>query len=87
MKSARAMLSVGVLLLFVSGCGHALGYTGAHPGFVKCTGKGSITGTGTGYVGAGVGGVGTNSFTLQADCGSGFEFQQGRTDAPPTPAK
>lgn len=76
---------VAVVLLFsafaAAGCARALGYAGAHPGYVKCTGKGSVTGTGTIALGAGVGGAGTNMFTIQADCGPGFTFEQGMVPA------
>jgi hypothetical protein len=69
---------VGFLLagLMAGGCAHALGYAGANPGAIECSGKGSITGTGSMSAGAGVGGAGMNTFTVQADCGDGFVFKQ-----------
>ena len=80
------------LALLFGGCAHTLGYAGAHPGYVKGKGKGSITATGAGNVSVGYGGSELNSFTLQADCGpDGFEFSQGKMPdiAPmaPAPAK
>lgn len=76
MKLAWVLLLVWMVWL-ASGCAHSLGYAGAHPGYVKCTGKGSITGTGFGQASVGIGGGEQNSFTLQADCGDGFTFEQG----------
>jgi len=69
------LLAAGLTLS--AGCAHTLGYAGKNPGQVKCKGKGSITGTGSMQLGAGVGGGGNNAWTIQADCGDGFEFSQG----------
>ena len=82
-------LWVGLLLLGLSGCAHALGYAGAHPGYVECKGKGNITGSGSVSIGAGVGGGGVNTFTIQADCGDGFSLRQGSMPpaAVPTPPR
>ena len=74
-----------LFLVLLSGCAHALGYAGAHPGYVECKGKGNITGTGSISVGAGLGGAGINTFTIQADCGEGFSLRQGAA-APDVPA-
>lgn len=78
------IVMLAVALLSIAGCGllaRDLGYAGSHPGYVQCKGKGSVTGTGTIALGAGMGGASTNSFTLQADCGEGFTFSQGGGNA------
>lgn len=72
---SRAFLLV-VAFIGLSGCAHVLGYAGAHPGSIHCKGKGVITGTGSLTFGAGIGGTGTDAWTIQADCGDGFEFSQ-----------
>ena len=82
----RRLIYAALLVLPLAGCAHALGYAGAHPGYIKCMGKGSITGTGAATAGAGIGGSEQNSFTIQADCGTGFEFRQGMPAAD-VPAK
>jgi hypothetical protein len=74
---------LAVSLLALAGCAHAVGYAGAHPGYIKCKGKGMITGTGQQGISAGLGGTGQNSFTLMVDCGDGLEYSQGV----PAPAK
>ena len=73
----RRLLWVVLLVFPLAGCAHALGYAGAHPGYIKCKGKGNITGTGAAGVGAGIGGSELNHFTITAECGDGFEFSQG----------
>ena len=45
-----------------------------HPISIDCKGKGAITGTGYGAA-SGIGG--SNTFTIQADCGDGFMFKSG----------
>lgn len=69
------LLSVLALMLVVvlGGCASI----NKHPVDVTCKGKGTITGTG--YAGAtiAVGGHESNTFTLQADCGEGFEYHAG----------
>ena len=80
--------TISILILMLGGCAHTLGYAGSHPGYIQCKGKGSITGTGTGYLGAGIGGTEMNSFTLSYDCAEGFTFSQGSglpPVVPPTP--
>lgn len=77
MTRLATLVLLGAGLMGLTGCARTLGYAGDHPGFIECKGKGAITGTGTIALGAGVGGAGTNSFTIQADCGDGFRFQQG----------
>ena len=62
------------LVLFLNGC--AIGH--AAPGYVKCKGKGVITGNGSGMMGAIYGAGGLNAFTLSMDCGEGLEFEQGK---------
>lgn len=64
-------LTVGLALWACALGGCALGSVA--PGYVKCSGKGVITGSGT--VGAGVGGG--NTFVLNVDCGDGVTFEQG----------
>jgi len=80
------MRKIVVLALLVAagtaGCAHSLGYAGAHPGYVRCKGKGSITGTGSAYLGAGIGGTGQNQFSLILDCGEGLELDQGPSIQP-----
>lgn len=61
---------VFALLLLLTGCsvGHRT------PGYVKCKGKGKITGAGNISIGYG----GSNLFTLDVDCpDDGLEFSQG----------
>lgn len=65
----RAVFFGLALVAALSGC--AIG--GQAPGYVSCKGKGVITGSGA--VGAGLGGG--NVFTLNVDCGDGVEFSQG----------
>ncbi len=48
----------------------------SHPVSIACKGKGTITGTGYGGASVMVSGSGNNAFTIQADCGDGFEFIQ-----------
>lgn len=58
----------------LSGCAHTLGYGGAHPGRITCTGKGVITLTGSGNVSVG---SAEGTMTINADCGEkGFTLQQ-----------
>ncbi len=77
---ASLLLALGLL----TGCAHSLGYAGAHPGYVKCSGKATISGQGAAMAGAGFTGGELNGFSLIGDCGPGFEFEQG---LPPAPAK
>ncbi len=82
-------MRIVALLLVVSltGCAHIAGYAGAHPAYIKCKGKGTVTGQGTQSVSVGVGGSGFNGFTLTMDCGDGLEYTQ-QKDAPAVvPAK
>ena len=58
--------------LLVAGCATA----GQYPGYVKCKGKGTITGSGALTAGLG----GSNTFNLTVDCGDGLEFSQGKPD-------
>ena len=75
-------IALTLWIVFLGGCAHIVGYAGQHPGFVRCKGKGQLSGTGAAYLGAGIGGGGQNSFTLLADCGEGFELEQGKAPAP-----
>lgn len=87
-NAKRAMRRVAMLAALVPlacSCSHALGYAGSHPGYVKCTGKGTISGQGAAMAGAGIAGGELNGFSLIADCGSGFEFSQGMPPASGTP--
>jgi len=74
-----------LVMLFITGCAHSLGYAGAHPGAVECYGKGTITGTGQGAMAVVYGGAETNAFTLTIDCGGGAGIKQGNPQ--PAPAK
>jgi hypothetical protein len=65
-----------IFLVGLPGCAHVMGYAGTHPGSIHCKGKGVITGTGSLAIGAGAGGAGTDAWTIQADCGDGFDFSQ-----------
>lgn len=66
-----------IIALTLAGCAHVAGYAGEHPANVTCKGKGAITGTGSAN-GTGIVGVsGSNAWTIQADCGDGFEYSQG----------
>ena len=53
----------------LTGCASVAGYAGAHPATISCKGKGAITGQGSAPVAGG-------SFSIQADCGDGFEYRQ-----------
>ncbi len=77
----KTLIGIGLLAFALGGCAHSLGYAGSHPGYIKCKGKGNITGTGAAGAGAGIGGSEMNSFTISADCGEGFEFSQGMPPA------
>lgn len=66
-----------IIALTLAGCAQVAGYAGEHPANVSCKGKGVITGTGSAN-GTGIVGVsGSNAWTIQADCGDGFEYSQG----------
>lgn len=80
-------LALILCLVALGGCAHALGYAGAHPAYIECKGKGTITGTGSASLGAGIGGAGMNQFSIQADCGDGFSLRQGPPAPVPTPPK
>lgn len=83
----KNIITVSLLAVAATGCTRALGYAGQNPGYVRCTGKGVITATGSLAGGGGLGGGGANNITLQADCGPGFSFEQGPTPLPPSPLK
>src|SRR5712664_3431221 len=70
----KTWLLVGAVAFSLAGC--AVGHVA--PGYVKCKGKGVITGSGS--IGGGMlyGGGGLNAYTLSVDCGEGLEFEQGR---------
>lgn len=78
-ETVGAML---LLALLAGGCTRALGYAGMHPGYVKCQGKGTLTGSGQSSLTMIGGGAGQNTFTLIADCGDGFTLEQGAVPAP-----
>jgi hypothetical protein len=70
----RALLVVALALASMSG---ACATAGKHPGYVRCKGKALIG------VLAGAQGFG-GSYTINADCGEGFSFDQGRAlESPP----
>lgn len=78
---ALVVIILGLSLL-VAGCAHTMGYAGKNPGYIKCSGKGTITGTGSASAGAGIGGSEMNNFSITADCGDGFTFEQGMPGMP-----
>lgn len=65
-------------VLGLTGCSGLLGPAARYDGVVRCKGKGVITGTGAIGITAGYGGNQLNSFTIQADCGEGFEYEHVR---------
>ena len=72
MKFLETMLFFAVCALVASlltGCASVAGYAGSHPATISCKGKGAITGQGSAPVAGG-------SFSIQADCGDGFEYRQ-----------
>lgn len=72
MTMMKTMLFLAVCALVISlltGCASIAGYAGAHPATIRCKGKGAITGQGSAPVAGG-------GFSIQADCGDGFEYQQ-----------
>lgn len=77
------LLACAVLLPALTGCvalnGPAM--------YVKCTGKGALTGTAALGGGLLYGGGGTNTGTLQADCGDGFEYYRGPKKPKSMPAE
>lgn len=79
------LVSLVCAALLLGGCALGAGYAGSHPGYIKCKGKGTITGTGQQSMTVIGGGAGQNSFSIQADCGDGFEYDQG--EKLPVPAK
>jgi len=70
-----------LLALFLAGCATLRGPEGAYEGGFSCKGKGSLTGNGSLSIGAGYGGSGTNAWTIQGDCGDGFEIKRTRDRA------
>ena len=71
-----------LLALGLGGC--AVGYVA--PGYVKCSGKGNFTATGSLGGGMIYGGGGLNNATLAWDCGPDSTFSQGK-EAPEVPGK
>jgi len=71
-------VAFGVVLLLLSGCGYALKGAAEYPSYIKCKGKGTISGAGQTSLIAGLGGAGQNTFHLTLDCGEGITWQQGK---------
>lgn len=69
--SRPALILLPLLALALTGCAFMPAM------YVKCSGKGAITGTASLGGGLMYGGGGTNTGTLQADCGDGFEYYRG----------
>ena len=81
------MRTIGVvawMLLAVGVGGCAFGY--AAPSYVRCSGKGNFTATGSLGGGMIYGGGGLNNATLSWDCGADSTFSQGK-EAPAVPGK
>ena len=76
-------LAVVAVLFLLTGCSALLGPAGNYEGSVRCKGKGVITGTGALGITAGYGGNQLNAFTIQADCGEGFEYEHVRERTKP----
>lgn len=66
-----------LLALLLTGCAYM------EPMYVKCAGKGAISGNAGAGGGLLYGGGGTYTGNLQADCGEGFEYY--RATKPPKP--
>lgn len=64
LRSVVFLLACSVL----TGCMSA-GYAGAHPAEITCKGKGVISGQGSAQIASG-------NFSIQADCGDGFQYRQ-----------
>ena len=76
----RSLFIAALGVLFLSGCGFLardIGYAGANPGSMECSGKAVITAQGSTTLSAGLGGSGMNGGTITFDCGSGAYFKQG----------
>jgi ABC-type phosphate transport system substrate-binding protein len=72
MTLMRSILFLSVCALVISmltGCASVAGYAGTHPATISCKGKGAISGQGSATVAGG-------NFSIQADCGDGFEYRQ-----------
>lgn len=79
----KYLLLIGLLALGAcNGFGATNPVTGQRePTMVYCKGKVALSGNGTAMVGAGLGGGGTNAFTVMGDCGDGAYIFTG----PPPP--
>ena len=80
----RTMGAVAIMLLGLGLGGCAFGY--AAPSYVRCSGKGNFTATGSLGGGMIYGGGGLNNATLSWDCGPDSTFSQGK-EAPEAPGK
>jgi hypothetical protein len=70
-----AVLVLALVSLF-EGCSTL---TSSQPSVWECKGKGTITATGYGSLGAGVTGQEANTITINADCGDGFFVARSQT--------
>lgn len=68
-RSILFLTFCALAISLLTGCASVAGYAGAHPATISCKGKGAITGQGSAPVAGG-------SFSIQADCGDGFEYRQ-----------
>ncbi len=72
------IIATAAVLVLLPTCSHTLGYAGKNPGAVECKGKASMSFTGSGYLGAGVGGTEINGGSITFDCGpDGAYLKQG----------
>ena len=70
-RSIPLLTACAMVISLLTGCASIAGYAGAHPATISCKGKGAITGQGSAPDAGG-------SFSIQADCGDGFEYRHTR---------
>lgn len=87
----RGLAVILLLASLLSGCAHALGYAGQHPGRFSCKGKVAITVAIAGQANAAYSAGNLGSFSANGDCGEQFTIEQGvpgtGVSAVPAPAK
>lgn len=69
LKTLLFLAISALVIALLTGCATIAGQAGAHPARITCQGKGSISGQGSAPVAGG-------SFTIMADCGDGFIYEQ-----------
>ena len=75
MKYLAVLAAIGL-----AGCGQAiadLGNGGKNPGAIACKGSVALSGNGTANLNAGLGGTGTNNWSLVGDCHEGVVIVTG----------